>query len=214
MSLRILLVDDHAMFRAGLRSLLQSSFPDADLHEAGDGIAALHQAAQLNPDLVILDLHLPDQNGIGVARRLMTSCPAIKIIILSAESDLSYAHEAIKMGVSGYLLKSSPPEEMRHAIDAAMAGKLHLCPEANESVLEEYRQVLTAQPSAKPALSTREQEVLKLIAEGLRTKEIALRLNLGVKSVETYRRRLLLKLGCGGTAELVRYALRQGIIPP
>jgi DNA-binding NarL/FixJ family response regulator len=214
MSIRLLLVDDHAMFRAGLRSLLQSRYPEAALAEAGDGAAAIQRADELKPDVIILDLHLPDGNGLEVARQILARSPAARIIVLSAEPNLSYASEALEAGVSAYLLKANAPEELPLAMSAALAGRLYLCSEANAAVLEEYRQALTARTSVRPLLSEREQEVLRLTADGLRTKEIAARLDVGVKTVETYRRRLMKKLACGGTAELVRYAMREGIIQP
>ena len=214
MGTRVLLVDDHTMFRAGLRSLMQSRYPDSTLTEAGDGATAIQRAEELKPDVVILDLHLPDQNGLQVCRLILARVPSAKVIILSGEPNLSYVNEALQAGASAYLLKTSAAEELPLAMSAALTGKLYLCPEANETVLEDYRRSLSARPARRPLLSAREEEVLRFIAEGLRTKEIATRLAVGVKSVETYRRRLMKKLGCGSTAELVRYALREGIIQP
>ncbi|MGO8678161.1 MAG: response regulator [Limisphaerales bacterium] len=214
MSLRLLVVDDHTMFRAGLRSLLQARYPDAALAEAGDGAAAIQRADEHKPDVIILDLHLPDQNGLAVARQMLARSPSVRIIVLSAEPNLSYVKEALEAGISAYLLKTSAPEELPLAMSAVLAGKLYLCPEANAAALEDYRQALTARTALRPMLSKREQEVLRLTAEGLRAKEIAARLGVGAKTVETYRRRLMKKVACGGTAELVRYAMREGIIQP
>jgi two-component system, NarL family, response regulator NreC len=214
MSLRLLLVDDHAMFRAGLHSLLQSRYPDAELAEAGDGAAAIKHAEEQQPNVAILDLHLPDQNGLEVARGIRECSPSTRMIVLSSEPNLSYVSGALAAGVSAYLLKTSAAEELPLAIGAVLAGKLYLCPEANAAVLEEYRQGLAACTAVRPLLSPREKEVLRATADGLRTKEIATRLNVGVKTVETYRRRLMKKLACGSTAELVRYAMREGIIQP
>jgi DNA-binding NarL/FixJ family response regulator len=211
---RILLVDDHPMFRSGLRSLLQSRCPETELTEAGDGAAAIKCAEALKSDLIILDIHLPDQNGIEVARQLLARMPATKIIILSAEANLAYVSQALQAGVSGYLLKMSVLEELLRAMSAVLAGTIYLCPEANAVVLEDYRQVLMARSAAKPLVSAREMEVLRFIADGLRVKEIAVRLEVGVKTVETYRRRLMKKLACDGTVDLVRYAMRNGIIQP
>lgn len=202
------------MFRGGLRSLLQSRYPDAELAEAGDGAAAIRCAEEFKPDLIILDIHLPDQSGIAVAREVMAHVPSAKVIILSAEPDLRYVKEALKAGALGYLLKTNAPEELPVAMNAVLAGKLYLCSEANAAVLEDYRQVLTTPRDAPPPLSAREIEVLRAVAEGLRVKEIAARLEVGVKTVETYRRRLMKKLELQSTAELVRYALREGIVPP
>ena len=211
MGLRFLIVDDHAMFRIGIRLLLQSRYPDAELAEADDGATAIQRAIELKPDLLIVDLHLPDQDGIEVSRQILAGAPSAKIVILSADLDLSHVNEALKAGVSAYLLKTNAPEELPQAINTVLAGNLYLCAEANAAALKDYRSVLTAATEAKPRLSAREQEVLRLIADGLRTKEIAARLNVGVKTIETYRRRLMKKLACGSVAELVRYALRNGI---
>ena len=208
---RWLLVDDHAMFRAGLRLLLQSRYPDDAVEEAGDGAAAMERALDFKPDMIILDLHLPDLNGLEVTRQILARCPATKIIILSAESNLAYVNEALMAGVSAYLLKTSASEELPRAVAAVMAGALYLCPEANAAVIEDYRRALTNRTAGRPRLSAREQEVLRLTAEGLRSKEIAARIGVGAKTIETYRRRVMEKLGCGSTAELVRYAVREGL---
>jgi len=202
------------MFRAGLRSLLKSQYPDADLEEAADGASALERARQFAPDIIVLDLHLPDWNGIEVTRQVLAQSASPKIIILSGEANLSFVNEALKAGAVSYLLKTSAPEELPRAVAAVQAGKLYLCPEANAAVLEDYRQGLSAQGIARPLLSPREKQVLRFIADGLRTKEIAARLAVGEKTVETYRGRLMKKLGCTGTAELVRYAIREGIVQP
>lgn len=210
--MRLLLVDDHAMFRAGLRSLLQARYPDAGFAEAGDGAAAIKSADELKPDLIFLDLHLPDQNGIDVSRQIRSGTPSAKIIMLSGELELSYVSAALEAGVLGYLLKTGASDELPQALSAVLAGKIYLCSEANAAALEDYREKLTTPTTVRPLLSAREREVLCLIAEGLRAKEIATRLEVGVKTVETYRRRLMKKVACGSTAELVRYALREGII--
>jgi DNA-binding NarL/FixJ family response regulator len=214
MNPRFLLVDDHAIFRAGLRAMIQSRYADAELAEAGDAAAAVKLAEDLKPDLIVMDIHLPDQNGLETSRQILAHSPSAKIIILSAEPDLSYVKDALKTGVLAYLLKTDAPEELPAAMEAVLAGKLYLCPAANEAVLQDYRHVITAAPAAHPQLSARELEVLRAIADGLRAKDIAARLQVGVKTVETYRRRLMKKLALDSTAELVRYALREGIIPP
>ncbi len=212
MGFSLLLVDDHALFRAGLRSLLTVHCPDAVLAEAGDGAAAISAAAERKPDLVILDLNLPDQNGLEVARQIVVHSPGSRIIILSADSDLYYVKEALEIGVLGYLLKTNAPEELLRAISAVLAGKIFLSPVANAAVLEDYRQTLVASNKGRMPLSDREKEVLCCIVDGVRVKEIAERLKVGVRTVETYRQRLMKKVACGSTAELVRYALREGII--
>lgn len=211
--MQVLLVDDHPMFRAGLRLLIQSHYPVAAIVEAGTAAAAIAQAGELKPDLIILDLHLPDGNGIEAARQILTRLPSSKIIILSAEPSLAYVTEALQAGVSSYLQKQSASEELPRAIEAARAGKLYLCREANTVALEDYRRILASTPAgAKTTLSSREREVLLHIANGPRAKEIALRMEVGIKTIETFRRRLMKKLRCQSTAELVRHAIREGLV--
>jgi DNA-binding NarL/FixJ family response regulator len=134
-NMKMLLVDDHALFRAGLRSLLQSRYPDAELVEAGDGAAAISRAEELKPDLVILDLHLPDQDGLDVCTRIRAGLPSVKIIILSGDLNLTYLDRALETGAVGYLLKLSTPEELPLAVDAVLSGKLYLCQDVNGEVL-------------------------------------------------------------------------------
>jgi len=214
MNNRFLLVDDHAMFRVGLRMVLHAHYPDAEIAEAADAATAIQSAQERKPDWVILDLHLPDQNGLEVMRRLLAILPSTKIIISSEEADFSYVTQTLKSGASAYILKSSAAGEIPNAIRSVSAGKVYLCPGANEVVLEHYRKGLADPVTLPPPLSAREHEVLLAIADGLRTKEIAARLQVGVKTVDTYRRRLMIKLACRSTAELVRYALRAGLVPP
>ncbi len=216
MKASILLVDDHRMFREGLRLLIARELPDMEVVGAvGDAATALESARALRPDLVVMDIHLPDTNGIEVSRRIRAELPATKIIVLSAEANLAFVKDALRIGASGYLLKSDAPEELPEAIRAVMEGRLYLCPEASQVAIENYRDVLNRADAAdRPALSPRELQVLRLVAEGLRTKEIADKLGVGVKTAETFRQRLMHKLGCNGTAELVRYAVREGIVPP
>lgn len=216
MSTRILLVDDHRMFREGLRLLITRELPAASVvGEAGDAGAALELARTSRPELVVMDIHLPGGNGIEVSRQILAEMPEVRIIVLSGEANLSFVKEALRAGVSGYLMKSNAPETLPQAIQAVLEGRLFLCEETSRVALEDYKEVLTnAEAACRPALSARELQVLRLIAEGLRTKEIAERLGVGVKTAETYRQRLIQKVGCNGTAELVRYAIREGLLPP
>ncbi len=215
MSTRILLVDDHRMFREGVRLMIARELPDASVvGEAGDAATALESARTLRPDLIVMDIHLPDGNGIEVSRQILAELKDVRVIVLSAEASVLFVKEALRAGVSGYLLKSTAPEELPQAIRAVLQGRLYLCPEASRVALEDYREVLTTEAPRRPALSPRELQVLRFIAEGLRTKEIADKLNVGLKTAETYRQRLIHKLDCNGTAELVRYAIREGLVPP
>jgi len=215
MNPRILLVDDHRMFREGLRLLIARELSEATVvGEAESAAEALALARSTHPELVVMDIHLPDGNGIEVTRDIRAESEQTQVIILSAETSLAFVKEALRAGAAGYLLKSNAPEELPLAIRTVLDGRLHLCDEARQAALEDYRETLTTTESPPPRLSPRELQVLRSIAEGLRTKEIADKLNVGVKTAETYRQRLMQKLRCTGTAELVRYAIREGIVPP
>lgn len=216
MSLNILLVDDHRMFREGLVLLLGREVPEAKVvGEVGTAAAAFECARALRPDLIVMDVHLPDRDGLTTSAQILAEIPGSKIIILSAEPNLGFVKQALRMGVSGYLLKDGASAELASAIRTVQKGACHLCHEINELVLEDYRRTLAnADDKAKPTLSAREQQVLRFIGDGLRTKEIADRMGVGIKTAETYRQRLLAKLGCKGTAELIRHAVREGLLQP
>jgi two-component system NarL family response regulator len=211
---RILLVDDHRIFREGLRLLILRAFPQATVvGEAGDAPTAIALAHELAPEVVVMDIHMPLGNGIDASRQIRADQPATHIIILSAEPDLTFVREALRAGAEGYLLKISAPEELPRAIRTVCEGRLYLCEEAAQTALEDYREaLLTAQKPPKAQLSAREVDVLHATADGLRTKEIAEKLGIGIKTIETHKRRMMKKLACTSTAELVRYAIREGIV--
>jgi DNA-binding NarL/FixJ family response regulator len=215
MSTRLILVDDHPMLRQGLRQALA---PNADLVIAGEvssGRAALQMVRELTPDLVIMDIHLPDLNGLEVSRLILRDFPRIKIIVFSADPDRTLVDEALQTGICGYLVKAGVVEEMIRAIRLVMEGRLYLCPELATVVLDNYKKQLVSKTrSAKSLLTDREKQVLRWLAEGLQNKEIADRLNVSLKSVEKSRFRLMHKLGYRSVAELTRYAVREKIAPP
>jgi DNA-binding NarL/FixJ family response regulator len=213
MNVKILLVDDHPMLLRGLCDALAQQ-PNLTLAgQAQTGTLALKLARELSPDLVVMDIHLPDMNGLDAARQILSVMPAVKIIIFSGDTARPLVNEALQAGVCGYLSKSSDLGELMRAIDLVMEGKLYLSPEVSVGILEDYRKSLVGgTESSKPLLSEREKQLLRLIAEGRRNKEIAEGLTVTVNSVETYRSRLMKKLCCTSTAELVRYAIRDGIV--
>lgn len=213
MSHRILVVDDHALIRQGLRMLIDAEPDMKVIGEAASGPAALEAIAALAPDVVIMDIEMPGENGIEVARQALAAAPTIKIIMLSAFPDDEYVTETVRIGVKGYLLKGNPPLDVLKAIRAVADGQTFMCPEAASALVSALRSKLHAEalPPA-PVLSPREREILSLVATGLRTKEIASRLDIGVKTVDTHRARMMKKLKCGSTAELVRYAIREGLV--
>jgi DNA-binding NarL/FixJ family response regulator len=211
-NMNILLVDDHPLLLRGLGQALTQQ-PDFILAgQARTGAMALELARELNPDLMVMDIHLPDINGIEATRQVLKVLPAIKIVIFSCDPARSLADQALQAGARAYVLKSNDLEELVRAINLVMEGRLYLSPELNSDILEDYRESLLerAKPS-KPFLSQREKQLLRLVAEGRRNKEIAEALKMNVHSVETYRSRLMKKLGCSSTAALTRYAIREGI---
>jgi len=212
MNAKVLLVDDHPMLRRGLREAVARQPHLTVVGEASTGALALTLARELTPDLVVMDIHLPDIDGIEVTRQMLKATPALKIVIFSAETSRPYVDQALQSGASGYLSKTRPVEEWILAIDLVMEGKPYLSPDVNAGILEDYRKSLVeGREPSKPLLSEREKQLLRLVAEGRRNKEIAARLAVSAKSVETYRSRLMKRLGCSSPAELVRYAIREGI---
>jgi DNA-binding NarL/FixJ family response regulator len=215
MSVKILLVDDHPMLRHGLHQAMAHQPHLSLVGEAATGELALKLALELKPDLVVMDLHLSDMDGLQATRRILSALPAIKIIIFSSDTTRTLVDEALQAGACGYVSKTGALEELFHAIDLVMAGELYLSPDVNAGILENYRKSLTDGPEpTKPFLSEREKQLLRLIAGGRRNKEIACELAISPKSVETYRARLTKKLGYSSPAELVRYAVREGIAAP
>jgi DNA-binding NarL/FixJ family response regulator len=202
------------MFREGLRLVLEQEAGFTVVGQAGSASEAIECAHRTRADLVVLDIHLPDGNGIAVAKQLLAALPKTRILILSADPNLEQVYEALQVGVSGYLLKEEAAVELVRAVQTALVGRVYLCPAVTTALAQDLkmRPRLADSLKTKP-LSGRELQVLKLMVEGLRNKEIGARLGVGTKSVETYRARLMTKLGCPSTAELVRYAVREGIAP-
>lgn len=214
-ALRILLVDDHQLFRRGLQMILERTPGMTVVGEAGDGTQALELGKGIRPEVLVVDIHLPDCDGIELAGRLREKHPGAKVIFLSSDGDFALVRRALDAGGNGYLLKNSAPTELIGAIQAAAKGGVYLSPEIAADLVADFGGRSARQgPAAAPRLSSRENAVLEFIAEGLRNKEMAERLGVSVKSVETYRRRLLLKLGCDSTAGLIRHAIREGLITP
>ena len=201
------------MMREGLRKLITIQGEFKVVGEAASSQAALEQARVQKPDVVLLDIHLPDRNGIETARQLRAELPSVRIIILSSDSDPQVVLDALHSGVSGYVLKVNSSEDLGRAIRSVMTGQLFLSAEVSCIVVQDFLKTVNdgAAPFGRETLTEREKLLLKLVAEGKRNKEIADALDVGVKSVETYRSRLMKKLNCSGTAELTRYAIREGI---
>jgi DNA-binding NarL/FixJ family response regulator len=213
--IKILLVDDHPMLRQGVRFTL-SQQPDLRVvGEASNGADALCQVRALGPDVVVMDVHLPDEDGIKASEAILAEFPQTKIVVLSADTNLATVHSALQAGLSAYITKEGPSEDLVRAIREVMDQRIYLCPEISSLVVQDYMQtVIKRAPTTKYALTDRERTLLKLVAEGKRNKEIAEVLQVGVSSVETYRSRLMRKLNCGSAADLTRYAIREGISSP
>jgi DNA-binding NarL/FixJ family response regulator len=210
---RIIILDDHPLFREGLRLILEREGGFNVVGEVADGATALALAEHSKPDLIVVDVHLPVEDGITVATRILAKCPAIKVVFLSSDGDVALVRRALSAGGSGYLLKDSAADDLIRALDAAVKGGVYLSPELSSALLREYKQINRLPASSTPEpLSDREIKLLRLIAIGLRNKDMADRLGLSPNSVATYRSRLLKRLGCNSTAELIRYAIQEGLV--
>ena len=212
-ALRILLVDDHALVRAGMRSLLQDLTDIEVVAEASDGVEALAAAERERPDVVLMDIAMKGMNGLEAAARLRERLPAVKVIILSMHTSEEYVLLALRAGAAAYLIKDSATSELELALKSVMRGETYLSPAISRQVVDGYVQRVGAGGGPDP-LTSRQREVLKRIAEGRSTKEIAYELNLSVKTVETHRAQIMERLGIRDVAGLVRYAMRAGLVPP
>jgi len=213
-TIRVLLADDHQLFRDGLSALLQRSPGFTVVGEAADGLAALKLTHELRPDIVLLDISMPGLNGVETTRRIAAEARQTRILILSMHADRRFVAETLRAGASGYLLKDSAFPEVVRAIHAAMQGHVYLSPAITDVVAQDFAgRVQSPQNSAFQLLSPREREVLQLLAEGCATKKIAAKLAVSTKTVETHRRQIMEKLGLHSVAELTKYAVREGLTP-
>ena len=210
--IRIVLADDHPIVLDGLRNLIRAE-PDFELvGEAVSGLSALKIIREQRPEVAVLDISMPELNGIVLCRRLGGEMPALRLLVLTLHEDRAYLNQALEAGVRGYVLKRSAVENLVQAIRAVMVGGLYIDPAIVGRVFEskQVNKRLAARKGVAPALTDREADVLKMAALGFTNKEIASRLDVGVKSIETYKARGLEKLGLKTRAELVRYASGQG----
>lgn len=212
--IRIVLADDHPMMRAGIRAMLQE-VPEAEVvGEAGDGHEALAQVEKLRPHLLLTDVAMPGLNGLDLAARLAKDLPEVRVIVLSMHASEQYVRRAMQAGAAGYVLKDAGPEELRLAVAAVARGESYLSPAISKQVISGYLGGTGQEPTSLERLTPRQREVLQLIAEGLRTKEIAKKLGISSRTVETYRAQLMEQLAIRDVAGLVRYAISAGLVQP
>ena len=207
--IRILLADDHRMVRQGFKLILQGQDDMAVIGETGNGREAVEMAQSLKPDVVVMDVTMPELNGIEATRRIRETEPFVRVLALSVHRDGVYVREIVRAGAEGYILKESADSELIAAVRAVAQGNSYLSPEIAGSVLKDYRKHAT---NPVDLLTSREREVLQLIAEGKTNKEIATGLNLSVYTVDGHRTRIMEKLGLHSVGELVRFAVRNGLV--
>jgi two-component system, NarL family, response regulator NreC len=207
--IRILLVDDHAVVRQGFKMILAEQ-PDMEIiGEAGNGREALALAESLKPDIVVMDVAMPELNGIEATRRLGESVPHARVVALSMHKDSVYVREILRAGARGYLLKDSVAADLVSAVRSVARGEGYISPQVSNAVLDDYRRHVT---NPIDTLTSREREVLQMLAEGKTNKEIAVILNLSVYTVDAHRGRIMEKLNLHSINELVRFAVRNGLI--
>jgi DNA-binding NarL/FixJ family response regulator len=212
--IRILLADDHALLRAGLRALLEK-IPDIEIvAEANDGRQALRLIEEHRPDVVLMDIMMQELNGLDATARAANKFPKTRVVILSMSAGREFVLQALQAGAAGYLLKNVTPEELEMAIRAAARGDIHLCSAISRHVIEGCLAWGKQTAVSQKQLTPRQREVLQLIAEGNTTKAVAKKLGISVKTAESYRAELMEVLGIHDVAGLTRYAIRTGMINP
>ena len=211
--IRIMVVDDHPVVRRGITMCLAHQPQIEIVGEAGDGREAIRRARELQPDLILMDIDMPQMNGLAVAEVLQREMPKTKVLVLSMHSNSEYVVRIIQSGARGFVLKEAPAEELVRAIEMVSAGEAYFSPDVARVALNKYVQGMGGGNGPEtPALTNREREVLLLIADGMSNKEIACQLNVGVRTVETHRERIMRKLDIHSVAGLTRYAISKGLV--
>jgi two-component system, NarL family, response regulator NreC len=211
---RILICDDHSIVRKGLRSLLDEEEELVVVGEAQSGREAVSMTQQMQPDVVLMDISMPELNGLEATRQIKQQQPQVRVLILTMHDNAEYVFEILKAGASGYVLKQSATTELILAIQAVSQGKTFLSPSISGGVIEGYLQHAKTIPTGDDCdlLTNREREVLQLIAEGTSTRVMARKLGISVKTIETHRTNIMRKLGSQNIADLIRYAIRKGLV--
>jgi DNA-binding NarL/FixJ family response regulator len=214
MTMRVLIADDHTLFRAGLRALFASEGDIEVVGEAANGEEAVRRALELRPEVVVMDLMMPIMNGIEATRELLAKLPEVKVLVLSMYDDEEHVQRLLASGASGYMLKKATSDELVRALREVVAGGIPLDPSVAAKVVKDYVRRVQGEEEApqNPDLTPREVEVLKLIAQGLSNQSIADQLHLSRKTVDVHRANLMRKLDLHTVTELVKYALRRGLI--
>lgn len=211
-TIRIMLADDHALIRAGLRALLKSIEGVEVIAEASNGHETLEAVERRRPDVILMDIAMPGLNGLETAARILKRWPKVKIIMLSMHANDEYLRQALSAGAAGYLLKGADPAELELALKSVMRGETYLTPAVSKRLVQEFLQQDGEPVKSQSELTPRQREILQMIAEGHSTKEIAHRLELSVKTVETHRAAIMKRLDIHDVPGLVRYAIRAGLI--
>ncbi len=212
MSIKILIADDHKIFREGLRALIEKQPGMEIIDEVENGRKAIQLVRELLPDVVIMDIAMPNLNGIEATRQIVVKAPSVKVIALSMHSEKRFVVEMLKAGASGYLLKDCAFEELAHAIRAVRINKTYLSPKITEIMIKDYVRLFPkTKLSVSSILTPRQREVLQLLSEGKTTSQTAQDLQVSVKTVETYRQQIMDKLNIHSIAELTKYAIREGL---
>lgn len=219
--IRVLLADDHALFRAGVRMLLEHMSGVEVVGEAADGREAVRFTKQLQPDVVLMDITMPGLNGLESAAQVTQECPRARVIMLSMHLNEQYVSQALRAGAAGYLLKDAAATELEQAVRTVARGDVYVNQAVSQHIIADYRRRLGAgiesdqrEPHPADVLTSRQREILQLVAEGHTTKEIAALLHRSEKTIEGHRARLMQQLDIHEVAGLVRYAIRIGLIPP
>jgi DNA-binding NarL/FixJ family response regulator len=211
---RVLLADDHTLVRAGLRSLLERMEQIEIVGEASTGLEALHLIGQVKPHIAMLDIAMREMNGVEVTSRVVQTYPEVKVLILSMHASEIYVRRALTAGARGYLPKDVSPVELGRAIEAVRAGEFYLSASLSSQVAAALLHPSETEPGELERLTPRQREVLQLLAEGYRTKEIARKLQIGVRTAETYRAQLMNELDIHDVVGLVHFAIKHGLVVP
>lgn len=212
-TIRILLADDHALVRSGIRMVLETLAGVEVVAETSNGRSALELVERFNPELALLDISMPELNGVETTARIQCDFPRTRVVILSVHAGPEYVSQAFGAGADGYLLKDATPDELEFALRSVARGETYICPRVSKTVIEQYLRSGATPADPLSVLSPRQREILQLIAESGSTKQIAAQLGVSVKTVESHRAALMDRLGIRDVAGLVRFAVRTGIVP-